>query len=125
MMVCGDIMNILFDWCNRCGVQKVMYLIKTLINIIRWVVPIGLVVMTSLDIAKKVLNPDEKEGQKKIMHRVIAGLIVFFIPLFIRFVLGIVDKGAGNNSGTASYSSALQCWNNARIDCDEKAEVGN
>lgn len=115
MMMCGDIMNILFDWCNQCGVQKVMYLIKTLINIIRWVVPIGLVIMTSLDIAKKVLNPDEKEGQKRIMHRVIAGLIVFFVPLFIRVVLNIVDIGLGNSTG--AYSGAQGCWNNATLNC--------
>ena len=122
MMMCGDIMNILFDWCGRCGVQKVMYLIKTLVNIIRWVVPVGLVIMTSLDIVKKVLNPDEKEGQKKIMHRVIAGLVVFFVPFFIRFVLGIVDKGAENNSGTSSYKSALSCWEEANIDCVEEGD---
>ena len=120
--MCGDIMNILFDWCGRCGVQKVMYLIKTLVNIIRWVVPIGLIIMTSLDIAKKVLNPDEKEGQKKIMHRVIAGLIVFFVPLFIRFVLYIVDIGAENKNGTSSYNSALKCWKDATINCVEEGD---
>ena len=79
--------------------------------------PIGLIIMTSLDIAKKVLNPDEKEGQKKIMHRVIAGLIVFFVPLFIRVVLRIVDIGVGNGNGSGAYSGAVGCWNNATLNC--------
>ena len=106
---------ILFDWCNQCGVQKILYIVRTLINIIRWIVPIGLIVMTSLDIAKKVLDPDEKEGQKRIMHRVIAALIVFLIPLFIRIVLGLVDIGLKN--GNNPYASTVDCWNKANISC--------
>ena len=101
-------MNILFEWCSQGGVQRVMGMIKTIINIIRWVVPIGLVVMTSLDVVKKVINPDDKDGQKKIMHRVIAAVVVFFIPLFIRFTLGLIDIGLGNDAtSSASYS---ECW---------------
>lgn len=108
-------MFILFEWCDQCGIQKILYLIKTLINIMRWVVPIGLIIMTSLDIAKKVLNPDEKEGQQKIMRRVIAALLVFFVPLFIRIVLGLVDIGLGRDTG--AYNSTVGCWNKANITC--------
>ncbi len=103
-------MNILdtFVWCNQPGVQSVMKMIKTLVNIIRWVVPIGLVVMTTLDVAKHVINPDEKDGGKKIMTRAIAAVLVFFVPLFIRLVLRLVDIGAGKDSDTEnSYS---ECW---------------
>ena len=104
-----------FDWCGKCGVQKIMYLVRTLIDIIRWVVPIGLVIMTSLDVVKKVINPDDKEGQKKIMHRVIAAIVVFFIPLFMRLILGLVDIGLKN--GSDPYKGAQACWDRATLNC--------
>ena len=104
--MCMDIL--VFNWCSQAGVQNVMKIIKTLINIIRWVVPIGLIIMTTLDIMKKVINPDDKDGGKKIMTRAIAAVIVFFVPLFIRLVLRMVDIGMGRN--TNSVNSVSECW---------------
>ena len=101
-------MNILFDWCAQDGVQKVFSLINTIINVIRWVVPIGLIVMLSVDIFKKVINPDDKEGQKKIITRIAAAIIIFLIPLIIRIVLGLVDIGSGRTIGSTNSASA--CW---------------
>ena len=88
-------MNILinWDWCNQKGVLSTIDIIRNILQIIRFIVPIGLIVMTSVDIFKKVINPDDKDGQKKILNRIIAGVIVFFVPLMIRFVLTIVEKG--------------------------------
>ena len=99
---------LVFNWCSQAGVQNVMKIIKTIINIIRWVVPIGLIIMTTLDIMKKVINPDDKDGGKKIMTRAIAAIIVFFVPLFIRLVLRMVDIGMGRN--TNSVNSVSECW---------------
>ena len=84
-------MNILFNWLEEQGVTKVIQYIYSIIKIIRIIVPIGLIIMTSFDIIKKVINPEDKDGQKKIMIRLIAAIIVFFIPLFIRFVFKIAD----------------------------------
>ncbi len=101
-------MYMLFDWCAQAGVQKVFGLVKTGLNIIRIIVPLGLIVMLGMDIMKKVINPEEKEAQKKILQRVIAAVLVFMSPLLVRFVLKLVDIGLGNNS--ASSSSASACW---------------
>ena len=76
-------------WLNESGVQNVINFIYEIIKVIRVIVPIGLIVMTTIDIAKKVINPNEKDGQKKIMIRAIAALIVFFIPTLIDFVFNI------------------------------------
>ena len=101
-------MFMLFEWCSQDRVLRVFGLIKTILNVIRIIVPIGLVVMTSLDVMKHVINPSDKDGGKKIMHRVIAAVIVFFIPVFVRFTLKIVDIGLGNDSRTSNSISA--CW---------------
>ena len=94
-------MYFLFDWANEPGVQKVLELMKTAMNIIRWIVPIGLIVMTSLDLFNKVLKPDDKESQKKIMNRAIAAIIVFFVPTIVSIVMKLVDVGKGETGGTS------------------------
>ena len=89
-------MIIEFDWLSQEGVQNAINMIYKLIDIIRIVVPIGLVIMTSLDISKKVINPEDKDGQKKIMTRAIAALIVFLIPNFIDLFKGVANIGDSN-----------------------------
>lgn len=101
-------MFIVFNWCGQAEVKKIFDLIRTGLDIIRIVVPIGLIVMIGLDIAKKVINPEEKEAQKKIMHRLIAALVVFVSPILVRFVLKLADIGLNNDS--ASTSSLSECW---------------
>ena len=112
-------MNMLFSWLEEEGVIRVIEYVYNIIKIIRIIVPIGLIVMTSLDIAKKVIDPNEKDGQKKIMIRLIAAVIVFFIPLFIKFVFKIADIDIDNininnietNNSTKSTLSALNIIN--------------
>ena len=98
-------------WCNEEGVRNTFHLIKTILEVLRIVVPIALIVMTSLDIAKKVLNPDDKDGQKKIMYRAIAAVIVFFIPTLIRIVFSLIDIGKGTSGTYNNAETSLSaCW---------------
>ena len=100
-------MNILFDWCAEQGVKEVFGLLKGILKIIRIVVPLGLVFLTAFDLFKNVINPNNKEGQAKILRRIGAAILVFFVPLLVRFVLKLVDIGGGNTN----YSS---CWESAK-----------
>ena len=95
-----------FNWCADEGVQKVIGLIKILLEVVRYAIPIGLIVMTSLDVFKKVINPDEKEGQQKIIKRAIAAVLVFFVPVLIDIVMHLISVGGGNvNNGNVG-----NCW---------------
>ncbi len=94
---------ILFDWCAQQGVRDVFSLIKGILKIVRIVVPIGLALLTAYDLFRNVINPENKDGQAKILRRIAAAVLVFFTPLLVRFVLKLVDIGGGNTN----YSS---CW---------------
>ena len=52
---------LLFDFLKSDGVQKILNMMNDIVGIIRWVVPIGLIIMTSIDILRKVINPLEKD----------------------------------------------------------------
>ncbi len=80
-----------FDWFSYEGVQNTINMVYKVLEVLRIIVPIGLIIMTTLDVTKKVINPEDKEGQKKIMIRLIAALIVFLVPTIIKFFLKIAD----------------------------------
>ena len=106
-----NILAITWDWCAREEVQGVFHLIKSLLDILRYAIPIILIVMTSLDIIKKVINPEDKEGQKKIMIRLIAAVIIFTIPIFIKIVFRVIDWGSGRDGSYENAQSGLsRCW---------------
>lgn len=104
-------MYMLFDWCQNSGVLNVFKIIKTLLNIVRFAVPIGLVLMTTLDIAKNVINPEDKESRKAIVNRLFAAIIVFLLPTLVNIIMNIVDIGLG--SGTGYDYNVSDCWKNA------------
>ncbi len=110
-----NIINFLVN-INLCSgntsIQPILHMVKVILDVVRIIVPIGLVVMTSLDVAKKVINPDDKDGQKKIMIRAIAALIVFLLPTIVNLSLKIVDWGTGKDVNNTS-SSLSSCWKNA------------
>ena len=98
-------------WCSQAGVRQAFSMLKTVLKVLRIVVPIALIVMTTLDITKKVINPDEKDGQKKIMTRVVAGVIVFFVPTIISLAFKLIDIGKnGGNAYKDSRSNLSACW---------------
>ena len=58
--------NTLFYICDNIGFLKAMSLIKTALTIIKFVIPIALIIWISIDLFKNMVNPDNKDGIKKI-----------------------------------------------------------
>lgn len=95
------------DVCTG-GISDIVGLAKMVIRVLQIVVPIGLIVMGTIDMAKAVIAGDEKkmkEAQKPFIKRIIAAIIVFLIPLIVNMVLSFVTKG---------NSEWIDCWNNSK-----------
>ena len=109
-----NIINFLFswDWCSgEYSFGPVFRMVKEILNILRIVVPIALIAMTSFKKKKKVIDPNEKDGQKKIMIRAIAALIVFLVPTMIRLTFKVIDWGRNVDGSYANAESGLsKCW---------------
>ena len=115
---------VLFDLIHSNGVQQVLNLVNKLILIIRWVVPIGLIIMTSIDIFNKIINPDDKDGQRRIMNRFIAAVIVFFLPTIINIIMKLVEIGTdGKVTNNTSQNNTGQNDNNTNNDKPKATEV--
>ena len=121
-----------FNWFNESGFKNVLSFVYTIVDIIRIIVPIALIVMTTLDISKKVINPEDKDGQKKIMTRAIAALIIFFIPLLINIVFKIMDidvnslktGGSSNISNNTSNNNSSN-HNNSKTNILTSISINN
>lgn len=79
-----------------------------LISVIKFGVPVLLVIWGSWDLGKAVMAQKEdeiKNAQKLFIKKLIIAVCVFLVPTFISLAIGIVDSGA--NYDTESCWSAI------------------
>ena len=77
--------------CNNPNILSVVIIIKTIITIIRIAVPILLLLFGTIAFVRAVKNDEELDKAKKnIVSKVIAAIIIFFIPSFVSLISKIV-----------------------------------
>lgn len=91
------------DFCNDLDLLKTIYLIKTILNILKIFVPIVLIIMCTFDVYKMILNTSDK-SYKFVFKRLFISVLVFFIPTILNIIL--VSLGENNFNATP-------CWVNA------------
>ena len=87
------------------NLSAVFVIIRVVFSIIQYVVPVILILMGSIDLVKAVTQGKEEEikkGQKTLITRAIAAVIVFLIPLIVSIIMGLI--------GSNNWKS---CWNQA------------
>ena len=90
--------------CNDGGMVLLLDVSRRVLNIIQIVIPILLIVWASLGFVQLVINPDEKNGQKKIFNKFIAAIVVFLLPTLVNFVIGLMPETFSLNA----------CWKQAQ-----------
>ena len=92
-------------FCNGESI-KIFKFIGTIITTIKIIIPIILVIMGSIDLAKAVMaqKDDEiKKGYQSLMKRVIVAVIIFFLPSLVSMIIGLVGDESGEGTNT-------KCW---------------
>lgn len=92
---------------NMCdSMPETMALIKEIYNIMRYAIPVLVIVLSIIDFMKVVINGDEKvyaEAWNKFIKRVIVGVIILLVPILIQVLLnisgivGIYEIGSGSD----------------------------
>ena len=93
--------------CENASFLGTVLFIKNLIFIISIIIPIFLVVLLTLDLAKAVVSGDEtqmKAAQNLAFKRILYALIIIVVPIIINAVFTTLG---------ASGVDALDCYNNA------------
>lgn len=81
--------------CTDLELLRLMILVKTFMNIIQIILPLGLIILMLIDVLKSVTGGNSDEINKKlkiIPKRLTIAVIVFLIPTIVKLVSGIVDK---------------------------------
>ena len=79
------------DFCN--GLFDVVVLLRNVVTLLQWAIPIGLVLFGMLDLGKAVIAGKEdemKKAQGTLIQRVIYAIAIFLIITIVTFVVGLV-----------------------------------
>ncbi len=93
--------------------REIWVLVGNLLNIFKIVIPIILVIWGMIDMGKAVVGSKDdeiKKAAKSLMMRIIAGVIIFFIPTLVGFVFSIVDGFNGDIE--SDWSVCNECLTN-------------
>ncbi|MDD3048656.1 MAG: endonuclease/exonuclease/phosphatase family protein [Bacilli bacterium] len=92
--------------CEEPNFLKIMLYILSFLNLVRIFVPILLIILSSIDIAKHLFveEQDFPKIKKTVLHRFIAAIVVFFVPAIASIVFNMLP---------ISDSSYLACIKNA------------
>ena len=96
------------DVCTTEMLQ-VMALIKFILNVVRFVIPIVLIVLGTFDLFKAVTagkDEDIKKKQQVLIKRVIAGVIVFLVPTIVSILMGWL----GNSEWKTCWDSSTNTF---------------
>ena len=90
--------NSLGTYCTDSGMIAILNIMRNLLTLIQIVVPILLIITTSIELFKLVRNPDTKDGLKHIKNKLIAAIVVFFVPMFIDVLLNMLPNSMNLSS---------------------------
>ena len=104
-------LNFLVD-CTQ--IQPVINFVKGIFQLVQIVVPIGLILMGSIDLGRAVLSSDDKEIKQatgKLVKRAIAAVAIFFLVFLVGVVMNLVSSSNSEDEGASQ--SWISCWNDA------------
>ena len=104
--------------CRASWFLKIFLFVTQLLKIIFIIVPIGLIIMISVDLAKNVIDNKEDDMKKNVMvaiKRIIMAVVIFFVPTIVSFASNLVD-------GEVNYQSCIDNANPEMIQMLEEVE---
>ena len=76
--------------CQDYSLIPLLDIVRKIFDVIQIIVPIFLIVMATFNFIILVVNPETKNGIKKIINQFLAALIIFLIPTFMNVVLNMM-----------------------------------
>lgn len=140
-------LDLLGDPCNNSNILKVVYFIKQIINIVLTVVPIGVILVGTLDFFKNIIAKTEDTQKKDLnvfIKRIIFMIVLFLIPTIVGIVTDLIYEEDNDSksllkcigvsretlksrisSEKASCTSKGGTWNSKTESCTTKDEINN
>ena len=99
------------DCAGLQELEPILYVIRTIINIVKLAIPIILVVLATFDLAKVVTNSkgddsETKKAVKTLVTRLIYGIVIYFVPLLIVWIFKTIS--------ISGVSEVIRCYDTAQ-----------
>ena len=78
--------------CN--DIQFILNMVAYLFKIIQWIIPIFLIILITIDVAKIIINTEDKnknETMSKIGKRLIYAIILFLVQFLIKLIFSSIS----------------------------------
>lgn len=112
------------DYGNLCsnyneGIGSAARIIGYIVEVAKWIIPFIIIVLGMIDFGKAALSNDDKSISKAataLIRRLVAGVVVFFIPQLVLVILNLtnISKGIEN---TTRFEACTKCILNASKYC--------
>lgn len=105
--------NFMADFCG--DLEQVITLLKNVVKLFQWGIPMVLIIFGMIDLGKAVIAGKEdemKKAQNTLIKRVIYAIAIFLVVTIVTFAMGLVGstdwKDCWNNVGKPSSNSAVE-----------------
>lgn len=95
--------------CTDYSLVTVLDITRKIFELIQIIVPIVLVVAGTIQFVQLTINPDLKDGFRKVLNKLMAALIVFMLPTLADVVLNVVSEDV----------NVASCWQQAKVASSE------
>lgn len=100
-----------FDVASFCTEMKsLLVVIGWVLTIFKFVIPLLIIALGAFDFGKAVVAEKEdeiKKQTKKLIYRVVAGILIFLLPNIIIFIFKVAAPGYEN--GSESFKTCEDC----------------
>jgi len=108
--------------CAEGGVRQAAKILGYVITLCKWIVPLLITVLGMVDFGKAAIANDEKALSKAgqtLAMRIIAGLIIFFIPTIVMAILNLLAITNGiENEQHDNFGACTKCLFDPMNSCD-------
>ena len=105
VLSCNEVLG---TCCRDYGIVTVLDITRKIFDLFQIFIPILLLIMATINFIILVVNPETKNGTKKIINQFLAAIIIFFIPTIMNVILNMIP----NNFQIAS------CWKQAKYNAE-------
>ena len=108
MFFLDDVATRLVDFCTP--LEPVMFVVRSLIALLQWGVPILLVVFGMLDLGKAVMAGKEdemKKAQGTLIKRVIYAVAVYLVVAIVSLVMSLVSSAPAESDQKYNWMNCL------------------
>lgn len=116
----------LLEFCAKSS--PVWQLVGKILVVFKIVIPILLIIFGMIDLGKAVIASDEKaikEATNSIIRRLIAAVVIFFVPTLVGAVFGLIGS-FNDDKTTADYDICRACITKPNgTTCNTNAEANS